>query len=338
MSYEGRGPSSRRYDEEDERYTRSLDRGRYESGRYRGMEYGREYDRDREYQSLGSEPWRSRESNQSRYSEIPISSSQQGWNRGNSILIRLSDTDFDLHDQDDARGRTVIDQHGNDIGDVNDLIIDPQQRKVRFLLVTSGGFLGIGSRMMLIPVEAISRVTNKVVAIDQASPRGFKSSLYNPTLIDRSRDRDDYGDYEDNRNRDYPRHGYGYGYSGSSWQKGKGPRGYRRSDERIREDVNDRLSDRSDLDASDVEVAVANGEVTLTGNVNSRRDKRLAEDMAENVSGVQNVENRLRVNQQRFGTSTDRYDVVTTPTSGERPNPDRGTDKAPASRGQSTGK
>jgi len=301
------------------------------------MEYGREYDRDREYQSLGSEPWRSRESNQSRYSEIPISSSQQGWNRGNSILIRLSDTDFDLHDQDDARGRTVIDQHGNDIGDVNDLIIDPQQRKVRFLLVTSGGFLGIGSRMMLIPVEAISRVTNKVVAIDQASPRGFKSSLYNPTLIDRSRDRDDYGDYEDNRNRDYPRHGYGYGYSGSSWQKGKGPRGYRRSDERIREDVNDRLSDRSDLDASDVEVAVANGEVTLTGNVNSRRDKRLAEDMAENVSGVQNVENRLRVNRQRFGMSTDRYDVLTTPTSGERPNPDRSTE-TPASRGQTTGK
>ena len=332
MSYEGKGPSPRRYDEEEERYNRSPDRQRYDSGRYRGMEYGgREYDREREYQSLGQDPWRSRESYQSRYAEVPISSGQQRFNRENSILIRLSDTDFDLSDQDDARGRTVIDQHGNDIGDVNDLIVDPQQRKVRFLLVTSGGFLGIGSRMMLIPTESISRVTNKVVAIDQASPRGFKSSLYNPTLIDRSRERDDYGNYEDYRNREYPRHGYGYGYSGSSWHKGRGPRGYRRSDERIREDINDRLSDRPGLDASDVEVTVTNCEVTLTGNVNSRRDKRLVEDISENVSGVQHVENRLRVNQAQLGTSTDRYDVSTTPTTTERPNTQT-SDAAKASR------
>lgn len=332
MSYEGREPSSRRYDEEDERYTRSLDRGRYESGRYRGTEYGgREYDRDREYRSLGADPYRSRESYQSRYTEVPVFSGQQRGTRENAILIRLSDTNFEVSDQDDASGRTVIDQHGNDIGDVNDLIIDPQQGRVRFLLVTSGGFFGIGGRMMLIPVEAISRITNKVVAIDQASPRGFRSSLYNPRLIDRSREREDYRDYEGYRSHEYPTHGYGYGYSGSSWHRGRGPRGYRRSDERIREDINDRLSDRPDLDASNVEVNVANGEVTLTGNVNNRRDKRLAEDISENVSGVQNVENRLRVSQGQLGTSTDRYDVSTTKTPTDRPNTQT-SDAAKASR------
>lgn len=78
--------------------------------------------------------------------------------------------------------------------------------------------------------------------------------------------------------------------------RGKGPKGYRRSDERIREDVNDRLSEGY-LDASDVEVTVANAEVTLTGTVNNRWDKRRAEDIAESVSGVTNVENRLRVKQ-----------------------------------------
>src|SRR4030095_1968319 len=40
-----------------------------------------------------------------------------------------------------------------------------------------------------------------------------------------------------------------------------------------------------------------NAEVTLTGTVNTRDDKRLAEDIAESVSGVSNVENRLRVTQ-----------------------------------------
>ena len=79
--------------------------------------------------------------------------------------------------------------------------------------------------------------------------------------------------------------------------RGRGPKGYRRSDERIKEDVNDRLSEGY-LDASDVEVSVSNAEVTLTGTVNSRRDKRQAEDIAESVSGVTNVENRLRVKQQ----------------------------------------
>ena len=79
--------------------------------------------------------------------------------------------------------------------------------------------------------------------------------------------------------------------------RGKGPKGYRRSDERIREDVNDRLSEGY-LDASDVEVTVANAEVTLTGTVNTRWDKRRAEDIAESVGGVTNVENRLRVKQQ----------------------------------------
>jgi osmotically-inducible protein OsmY len=76
---------------------------------------------------------------------------------------------------------------------------------------------------------------------------------------------------------------------------GRGPRGYRRSDERIREDVNERLTDDWRVDASDIEVSVSNRIVTLTGRVNSREEKRRAEDIAEAVSGVTDVSNQLRV-------------------------------------------
>lgn len=76
---------------------------------------------------------------------------------------------------------------------------------------------------------------------------------------------------------------------------GRGPRGYRRSDERIREEVNDRLTDHGDIDASDIEVNVIEGEVVLEGFVDSRQTKRLAEDLAESVSGVRDVINHLRV-------------------------------------------
>lgn len=76
--------------------------------------------------------------------------------------------------------------------------------------------------------------------------------------------------------------------------RGRGPRGYRRSDERIREEVCDRLTDDPTVDASDIEVAVQNGEVTLSGAIDSRQARRRAEDIAESVSGVTHVQNNLR--------------------------------------------
>ena len=81
--------------------------------------------------------------------------------------------------------------------------------------------------------------------------------------------------------------------------RGRGPRGYKRSDERIKEDLNDRLTDHPYLDASDVEVIVSTGEVTLSGTVPSRYEKRLAEDLAETVSGVSHVQNNIRAQQNR---------------------------------------
>ncbi|HEY0653218.1 MAG TPA: BON domain-containing protein [Chryseosolibacter sp.] len=77
--------------------------------------------------------------------------------------------------------------------------------------------------------------------------------------------------------------------------RGKGPKSYTRSDDRIKEDINDKLSDDPFIDASDIDVTVSNGEVTLTGTVDHRSTKRRAEDLAEAVSGVKNVENRIRV-------------------------------------------
>jgi osmotically-inducible protein OsmY len=76
---------------------------------------------------------------------------------------------------------------------------------------------------------------------------------------------------------------------------GRGPKGYRRSDERVREDLSDRLMADERIDASDIEVRVENGEVTLTGTVEDRLAKRRAEDCAEQVMGVRDVMNQLRV-------------------------------------------
>jgi hypothetical protein len=83
--------------------------------------------------------------------------------------------------------------------------------------------------------------------------------------------------------------------------RGRGPQGYTRADDRIYEDLCERLTDHGELDASSIEVRVEKGEVHLSGNVDSRHAKRLAEDLAEDITGVQDVHNEIRVNR---GTTT----------------------------------
>ncbi|MEY4548441.1 MAG: hypothetical protein RL685_4636 [Pseudomonadota bacterium] len=83
-------------------------------------------------------------------------------------------------------------------------------------------------------------------------------------------------------------------------QAGKGPKGYVRSDERIREDVCDRLSDDDELDASEITVSVAGGEVRLEGTVIDRYSKHRAEDVVEAISGVRDVTNNLRARKGFF--------------------------------------
>jgi osmotically-inducible protein OsmY len=97
-----------------------------------------------------------------------------------------------------------------------------------------------------------------------------------------------------------------FGGYGQSWRgqqqgrgfRGRGPRGYQRSDERLEEEVNQALMDDDDIDADEVQVEVSNGEVTLTGTVADRQQKRCAEDCAERVSGVTEVQNHLRVRRE----------------------------------------
>jgi osmotically-inducible protein OsmY len=76
---------------------------------------------------------------------------------------------------------------------------------------------------------------------------------------------------------------------------GRGPKGYQRSDERIREDVSEELAFAGDIDAGEIEVHVTNCVVTLDGEVETRDEKRFAEDIAEAAPGVRDVHNNLRV-------------------------------------------
>lgn len=83
--------------------------------------------------------------------------------------------------------------------------------------------------------------------------------------------------------------------SAGTTHRGRGPRNYTRSDESIVDELIDRMTEHDRLDATEILVMVENGVVTLTGEVPERRMKHLAEDLADEVRGVRDIENRIRV-------------------------------------------
>lgn len=82
------------------------------------------------------------------------------------------------------RGRKVVDSNGDDIGEVDDLLVDDQENKVRFLRVGAGGFLGIGEQHFLVPVDAVERIDSDRVHITRDRASLSDVPTYDPALAD----------------------------------------------------------------------------------------------------------------------------------------------------------
>jgi hypothetical protein len=141
-------------------------------------------------------------------------------------------------------------------------------------------------------------------------PRSFAGGRYDydaPSRFEPDRDQrwrnEGWRDYADERRNERP-------IERSSFA-GRGPKGYQRSDERLKEDICERLMADPDIDASEVTVTVRDGEVTLEGSVETRAMKRAAEDTADGIFGLRQVHNRLRIEpreqqQEHLGASPQR--------------------------------
>ena len=110
-------------------------------------------------------------------------------------LIRLGDSDFvPANPEDDVRGKDVYDAEGQRIGSVGDLYIERKEREVRFLEVGTGGFMGIGEKRFLVPVEEVVEVAEDRVTIESgrtervAGPAPFDTKVAPPTAVDRRSD------------------------------------------------------------------------------------------------------------------------------------------------------
>lgn len=269
-----------RRDDRDENRNRNLHRdvGRQ---RYPGSEWGRssEFGRNSEFdpshrRDLGS---RYRESDSyDRYSDRPFD--MDNYYSGRQFSV--GGTDYDLQDHNEEWDSSRFSE-GRDVN------------RSRFAEPYTGGEFsrnqyGTGSRY-------------SDDRFDHQS-RGYGSSGQRDREWGRAGEfgsRDSYGRGYENR-----------GLAGEDFRNddrgfsGKGPKGYKRSDERIREDACEALYRNPYIDASDIDVAVKDGQVTLRGTVESRNAKREAESCIENLSGVDDVQNELRLKRSDLGISS----------------------------------
>ena len=104
-----------------------------------------------------------------------------------AALRKLRDTELDVARADeDIRGRKVCDRAGEEIGEVDALLIDDAENRVRLMRVASGGFLGLGQTKFLLPIDAITHIDGEVVRVDQRREHLASSPPYDPELIDRN--------------------------------------------------------------------------------------------------------------------------------------------------------
>jgi hypothetical protein len=76
---------------------------------------------------------------------------------------------------------------------------------------------------------------------------------------------------------------------------GIGPKGYRLSDEVLRDRAAEAMASDPELDPGEIELLAENGIITLRGTVSSRWMKRRAEDAIDGIFGLVDVRNELEL-------------------------------------------
>lgn len=113
-----------------------------------------------------------------------------------TLVLTLKQADETLaFPNEDLRGRTVGTKDGEQIGKVDTLLVDSQENHVRYRRVESGGFLHLGEKKVLIPVDAVTNVASDTVFVDQSTDKVVGAPIYDPQIISDDEYYEDLYDY-----------------------------------------------------------------------------------------------------------------------------------------------
>jgi sporulation protein YlmC with PRC-barrel domain len=100
-------------------------------------------------------------------------------------LVKLVDSHLTIaNPAEEIIGFRVLDKSGEEIGFVDEFLIDKAEPRIHFLQVAAGGFLGIGARKFLIPVQAITCIGQQTVHLEQTPQALDGAPVYQPQLVD----------------------------------------------------------------------------------------------------------------------------------------------------------
>ena len=113
------------------------------------------------------------------------------------MLVKMSDSGFGVNSREsDIRRLGVFDRNGDQIGSVEDFYVDTQEREVRFLEVGAGGFLGLGEKRFLIPVEAVTNFREGGVTVNQSREEVSEAPPFDTKIVPLdAQERDLYDNY-----------------------------------------------------------------------------------------------------------------------------------------------
>ena len=108
-------------------------------------------------------------------------------------LVKMSGSEFGVKSREsDIRRLGVFNRNGDQIGSVEDFYVDTQEREVRFLEVSAGGFMGLGEKRFLIPVEAVTNFREGGVTVGESREKTSESPLDTKIVPLVAYERDEY--------------------------------------------------------------------------------------------------------------------------------------------------
>jgi sporulation protein YlmC with PRC-barrel domain len=97
-------------------------------------------------------------------------------------LVSLKESDLYLDEPwQDLRGLEVYDANDDQVGSVEDVYVDREQRHARLLDVSAGGMLGIGKKHFLVPVEEVKRdLEGERLTVEHPKEKILESPEFDP--------------------------------------------------------------------------------------------------------------------------------------------------------------
>jgi sporulation protein YlmC with PRC-barrel domain len=203
-------------------------------------------------------------------------------------------------------GKSVKNRQDEKLGEVEDLIVDFAAGRIVQVIVSSGGFLGIGAALSAVPPTAFQYdSTRDILHLDatketlakaphfkstewpEFSDPAYVSGVYRAYQVEPYFDTNAF-DVDNTKQNVRERHDA----SVTPLDQGSSER-----DLDITRRIRKEILDQEDIsvNARNIKVITANGRVTLRGPVNSSDEKRLLGEIAGRIAQADNVDNQLEV-------------------------------------------